>query len=100
MSGFWRTMPPFVAARKLPGVTALPSMLKNERRGPSELNHSIWFVLLNAFGYGPLGVGRPKAAAAGVAATPIPKAVAECPRVCPGVLNASRPRLVVTLMKR
>jgi hypothetical protein len=36
-SGFWRSCPPLVPKRTLPGVIALPSGLKKILRGPSEL---------------------------------------------------------------
>src|SRR5947199_5275706 len=72
ISGFDSTVPP--VDEKFPGVRGVPSALKKNRRGPSELNVSTESVELNALGY---------AAPAGVAATPNePIAlVAACPWV-------------------
>ena len=55
MSGLFRTMPPFVPNKKLPGVTGVPSGFRKIRRGPSELNLSALLDPTNGCGKGPVG---------------------------------------------
>src|SRR6266567_2969549 len=60
MSGLLRTVPP--VEEKFPGVMGDPSALKMMRRGPSEVNSSTLFPVLNGLGKGPMGLPGPKAA--------------------------------------
>ncbi len=48
MSGFCRTVPPVEV--KLPGVIGVPLTVKNTRRGPSLVNRSGFWALVNGFG--------------------------------------------------
>jgi hypothetical protein len=50
MAGVCKFTPPFVAAKKLPGVIGEPSGLKNMRCGPSDDASSTSELVVNAFG--------------------------------------------------